>query len=156
MTVGLLLTISRLKWIFDRPRAVLLLLHGPIFVRVSGEGVTLMIYDERHPLYTKHYRKALMFCESTLRISICYCTSHLLSIQTEAVVPIPLSPFASASELHHEDTRPGISLLWRPWDTILNPFRTQEARSFRSSCSESEIVHANCKSWSKLAIVLQD
>ena len=93
MTVGLLLTVSTLKWIFDRPRAVLLLLHGLLLMRVLGEGVTLMIYDQRHPLYTKHYRKTLMFCEFILRISIRCCTSHLLIIQTEAVVLISLSPF---------------------------------------------------------------
>ena len=104
-----------------------------------------MIYDQRHPLYTIHYRKALMFCEFILRISIRYCTSHLLSIQTEAVVLISLSPFVSASELRHESTTSGISLLWRPSDTILNQFRTQEAHLFRSSCSESEIIQANCK-----------
>ena len=125
---------------------------GPVLMRVSGEGVTLMIYDQRHALYTMRYRKMLIFCEFILRISIRYCTPHLLSIQTEAVVSISLPPFVSASELHHEGTRPGISLLWRPSDTILNPFRTQEARLLRSSCSESEIIQANRKSWSKLAM----
>jgi hypothetical protein len=98
MTVGLLLTVSTLKWIFDRPGAVLLLLHGPLLMRVPGEGVTLMIYDQRHPLYSKHYRKTLMFCGFILRISIRCCTSHLLIIQTKAVVLISLSPFVSASE----------------------------------------------------------
>src|SRR5271163_2235587 len=98
-----------------------------------------MIYDDqRHPLYTIHYRKALMFCEFILRISIRYCTSHLLNIQTKAVVLISLSPFVSASELHYDGTRSRISLLWRPSDTILNQFRKREGRLFRSSRSESE------------------
>src|SRR6266480_392478 len=97
------------------------------------------------PLYTKHYRKALMFYEFILRISIRYCSSHPLSIQTEAVVLMSLSLFVSASELHHEGTRPGISLLWRPSDTILNQFGTQEACLFHSSWSEGKIVRANCK-----------
>jgi hypothetical protein len=97
-----------------------------------------MIYDQRHPLYTKYYRKALIFYEIVLAISICYCMSHFLSIQTEAVVLISLSPFVSTSELHHEGTRPGIS----PSDTILNQFRTREVRLYQSSRSKNE---ANCK-----------
>jgi hypothetical protein len=55
-------------------------------VGVSGEGAILMIHDQRHPLYTKYDRKALMFYEFVLAISIRYFMSHLLSIQTEAVV----------------------------------------------------------------------
>jgi hypothetical protein len=65
------------------------------------------------PLYTKHYRKTLVLCEFILilRISIRYCASHLLGIQTEAVVLMSLSLFVSASELYHKGTRSGISLL---------------------------------------------
>jgi hypothetical protein len=56
-------------------------------------------------LYTKRYRKVLLFGEFVLRISIRYCTSPS-EHSDQAVVSIPLSPFVSASELHHEGTRP--------------------------------------------------